>query len=27
LIEGGLDKQVDLVSVMGRLRIDVLEVR
>jgi len=27
LIEGGLEKQVDLVSVMGRLRIDVLEVR
>lgn len=27
LIEGGLDKQVDLVSVMGRLRIEVLEVR
>ncbi len=27
LIEGGLEKQVDLVSVMGRLRIEVLEVR
>jgi hypothetical protein len=27
LIEGGLEKQVDLVSVMGRLRINVLEVR
>jgi transglutaminase-like putative cysteine protease len=27
LIEGGLERQVDLVSVMGRLRIEVLEVR
>lgn len=27
LIEGGLERQVDLVSVMGKLRIEVLEVR
>jgi len=27
LTEGGLEKQVDLVAVMGKLRIEVLEVR